>query len=93
MWLKFLNFAKFCDLQDQGGQKSQIWAKFSTRLKFLDFANFYGSCKTRVFKNLRFEQNFQRDSFLDLAKFMVPARPEWSKISDLGKIFNVTQIS
>ena len=51
-------------LQDQGGQKSQIWAKFSTRLKFLDF----GKCT-------------------------VPARPGWSKISDLSKISNVTQIS
>ena len=51
-------------LQDQGDQKSQIWAKFSTRLKFLDFA-----------------------------KCTVPARPGWSKISDLSKISNVTQIS
>ena len=71
MRLKYLNFTKFCVLQDRGGQKSQIWAKFSTRLKFLDSASFQDSCKTRVVKNLRFEQNFQRDSnFLILPNFM-----------------------
>ena len=36
MRLKFFDFAKFHGSQDQGGQKSQIWVKFSTGLKFLD---------------------------------------------------------
>ena len=38
MQLKFLNFSK---LKDRGGQKAQIWAKVTTRLKFLDFAKFH----------------------------------------------------
>ena len=36
MRLKFFDFAKFHGSPDQGGQKSQIWVKFSTGLKFLD---------------------------------------------------------
>ena len=43
--------------------------------------------RTGVVKNLKFEQNFQRDSnFLILPIFMVPARPGRSKISDFSKI-------
>ena len=93
MRLKYLDFTKICVLQDRGGQKSQIWAKFSMWLKFLDFAHFHGSCKTRVFKNRRFKQNFQRDS-----NFLILPNPmfRWTgqtQISNFSKIFYMTQIS
>ena len=62
----FIFFILFCQISDfkscfkgPGGQKSLIWAKFSTQLKFLNIVKFHvGLLQDRVVKNLKFEHKF-----------------------------------
>ena len=90
--LQFCLFVCFF-LQDRGGQKSQIWAKFSTSLKFWDFCKnscFSGPGQTKITNLSRILNVTQITWFRPISCFVGPG---CSKISFLGKTLNTTQIS
>ena len=88
---KFLNFAKLHPFHVLSGQKCQFWAKFSTWLKYVSILPNLSLPRSRVVKNVNFDPNLKRNwKFLDFAKFH-PLQAEWSKMSILSQIFNLTQ--
>ena len=88
---KLLNFAKLHPSHVLSGQKCQFWAKFSTWLKYVSILPNLSLPRSRVVKNVNFDPNLKRNwNFLDFAKFH-PLQAEWSKMSILSQIFNLTQ--
>ena len=88
---KFLNFAKLHPSHVLSGQKCQFWAKFSTWLKYFSILPNLSLPRSRVVKNVNFDPNLKRNwKFLDFAKFHL-LQAEWSKMSILSQIFNLTQ--
>ena len=97
-WAKFLTRIKISSLAGQGWSNSRFQVKFTTRLKISEkYQNFFISPNfillgSRVVKILNFEPKFSTPlkifGFCQISSFV---GPEWSKMSILSQILNLTQ--
>ena len=93
MQLKFLYKGKFQLMQVRGGQKSQIWVKFSMPLKFLNEGKFQLLQGPVVKKSHIWVKFSTRLKFIYMGKFQLLQVRGGQKISYLSQIFNPTKIS
>ena len=89
-WLKVLDLAKFIFCRSHGVNLSILSRIFTVTENFWILLNFI-LCMFWVFKNVSFEPNFSTrlkiSVFCHISSF---AGPQWSKMSILSQIFNVT---